>query len=114
MRQLTPSIPARLRSWSVRWPEYAPVDITPPELRPAELARHVPDWAEAAPTPAGVRDWAQRQTAALVAYELDEQGWPLHPSAVPAALAATSAGGARTRPPTRSWSQATATSGGSC
>ncbi|MFI8909099.1 NUDIX domain-containing protein [Streptomyces albidoflavus] len=79
MNQLPPSIPARLRSWSVRWPEYAPVDITPPELRPAELARHVPDWAEAAPTPTDVRDWAQRQTAALVPYELDERGWPLHP-----------------------------------
>ncbi|RZE68139.1 NUDIX hydrolase [Streptomyces albidoflavus] len=79
LNQLTPSIPARLRSWSVPWPEYAPVDITPPELRPAELARHVPDWAEAAPTPTDVRDWAQRQTAALVPYELDERGRPLHP-----------------------------------
>lgn len=79
MSERTPSIPAGLHSWSVRWPEYAPVDITPPELRPSALAGHVPGWAEAAPTPADVRDWPQRQTTALIPYELDERGWPLHP-----------------------------------
>lgn len=32
------AVPADKRPWSVPWPEYAPVDITPPELRPAALA----------------------------------------------------------------------------
>ncbi|GAB2717273.1 NUDIX domain-containing protein [Kitasatospora kifunensis] len=59
--------------------EYTPTDITPPELRPSALARHVPDWAEAAPTPDDVHDWPQRQAAALVPFELDHRGWPLHP-----------------------------------
>ncbi|OKJ46867.1 NUDIX domain-containing protein [Streptomyces sp. CB02115] len=75
----TETIPAGRRSWSVNWPEYAPTDITPPELRPSALAHHVPDWAEAAPTPADVQDWPQRQAAALVAFQLDARGWPLHP-----------------------------------
>ncbi|MFI9788511.1 NUDIX domain-containing protein [Kitasatospora sp. NPDC051984] len=59
--------------------EYTPTDITPPELRPTALARHVPDWAEAAPTPDDVHDWPQRQAAALIPFELDERGWPQHP-----------------------------------
>ncbi|MFE2529460.1 NUDIX domain-containing protein [Streptomyces sp. NPDC059382] len=72
-------VPAGLRSWSVNWPEYAPSDITPPELLPAALAQHVPAWAEAAATPADVPDWDRRRFAALVPYELDAKGWPLHP-----------------------------------
>ncbi|MFJ2752769.1 NUDIX domain-containing protein [Streptomyces sp. NPDC087297] len=59
--------------------EYTPVDITPPELRPSALAHHVPDWAEAACTPADVTDWPQRQASALVDFELDDRGWPMHP-----------------------------------
>lgn len=59
--------------------EYKPADITPPELQPSALARHVPDWAEAAPTPTDVHDWDQRRKAALVPFELDDRGWPLHP-----------------------------------
>ncbi|WP_235439317.1 NUDIX domain-containing protein [Streptomyces yangpuensis] len=55
------------------------MDITPPELLPAALAHHVPDWAEAAPTPADVTDWDQRQANALVPFQLDAQGWPMHP-----------------------------------
>ncbi|MEU2770700.1 hypothetical protein ABZ628_28755 [Streptomyces diastaticus] len=39
MSELAPPIPTVLRSWSARWPMYAPVDITPPELRPTALAR---------------------------------------------------------------------------
>ncbi|WP_431776468.1 RapZ C-terminal domain-containing protein [Streptomyces cucumeris] len=58
---------------------YAPVDVTPPELQPSALADHVPDWAEAAPTPTDVQDWPQRQAAALVPFQLDARGWPLHP-----------------------------------
>ncbi|MFI6158174.1 NUDIX domain-containing protein [Kitasatospora sp. NPDC051170] len=58
---------------------YIPTDVTPPELRPEALARHVPDWAEAAPSPADVPDWDRRRVAALVPFELDERGWPVHP-----------------------------------
>nr|WP_237535132.1 NUDIX domain-containing protein [Streptomyces sp. SID3343] len=43
------------------------------------MARHVPDWAEAAPTPADVHDWDQRRAGALVPFDLDGRGWPLHP-----------------------------------
>ncbi|WP_331758764.1 NUDIX domain-containing protein [Streptomyces anulatus] len=75
----TQTIPAGLRPWSASWPEYAPTDITPPELRPDALTNHVPDWAEAAATPADVHDWAQRRAAALVPFQLDGQGRPLNP-----------------------------------
>ncbi|MYT25963.1 NUDIX domain-containing protein [Streptomyces sp. SID7760] len=73
------TVPENRRHWSVSWPEYAPVEITPPELRPLALAQHVPDWAEGHPTPEHVRDWTRRQAAALVPFNLDERGWPLHP-----------------------------------
>ncbi|MFD6280396.1 NUDIX domain-containing protein [Streptomyces sp. NPDC060209] len=73
------TVPEDRRHWSVIWPEYAPVEITPPELRPLALAQHVPDWAEGHATPEQVRDWDQRRAAALVSFELDERGWPLHP-----------------------------------
>lgn len=56
-----------------------PTDITPPELQPAALAHRVPDWAEAAPTPADVHDWPQRQATALVPFQLDARSWPLYP-----------------------------------
>ncbi|MFB7763614.1 NUDIX domain-containing protein [Streptomyces xiamenensis] len=59
--------------------DYTPIDITPPELRPSALARHVPDWAEAAPTPDDVQNWEQRQTSALIPFSLDARGWPMHP-----------------------------------
>jgi ADP-ribose pyrophosphatase YjhB (NUDIX family) len=54
------------------------VDITPPELLPEALAHQVPDWAEAAPTPADVPDWDKRQADALVRFELTG-GRPRHP-----------------------------------
>ncbi|MFJ4343196.1 NUDIX domain-containing protein [Streptomyces sp. NPDC088915] len=73
------TIPAALRCWSASWPEYRPTDVTPPELLPAALDREVPGWAEAAATPADVPDWARRQNDALVPFELDARGWPLHP-----------------------------------
>lgn len=79
MSEITEAIPAGLRRWSVSWPEYTPTDVTPPELLPAALAHHVPGWAEAAPTPADVPKWAQRQADALVPFQLDARGWPLHP-----------------------------------
>ncbi|MFE9437069.1 NUDIX domain-containing protein [Streptomyces sp. NPDC006640] len=73
------TVPEDRRHWSVNWPQYAPADITPPELRPASLARQVPDWAEAAVTPTDVSDWDLRRSSALVPFELDAQGWPLNP-----------------------------------
>ncbi|WP_371801502.1 NUDIX domain-containing protein (plasmid) [Streptomyces sp. NBC_01732] len=79
MTSETETVPDALRSWSVSWAEYAPVDVTPPELRPDSLAREVPDWAEGAALPTDVADWQQRQDSALVPYALDERGWPLHP-----------------------------------
>ncbi|WP_328335778.1 MULTISPECIES: NUDIX domain-containing protein [unclassified Streptomyces] len=79
MSDITEAIPTERRCWSVSWPEYTPVDITPPELRPSALTHHVPEWAEGAPTPADVHDWDQRRHSALVPFERDERGWPLHP-----------------------------------
>lgn len=79
MNEITETVPAARRCWSASWPEYTPADVTPPELLPAALAHHVPDWAEAAPTPTDVHDWERRQTDALVPFERDERGWPLHP-----------------------------------
>lgn len=58
---------------------YTPTDVTPPELLPAALAHHVPDWAEPAATPADVTDWTDRQASALVPFELDADGWPMNP-----------------------------------
>jgi len=73
------SIPASFCCWSVDWPQYTPTDVTPPELRPDALSLDVPDWAEAAATPADVHDWDARRAVALVPYGMDARGWPLHP-----------------------------------
>ncbi|MDH6705328.1 ADP-ribose pyrophosphatase [Kitasatospora sp. MAA19] len=78
--EITETIPAGRRSWSVSWPQYMPADVTPPELRPSALAHHVPDWAEGAATPDAVTDWARRQRHALVQFQRDDRGWPLHPA----------------------------------
>ncbi|MFJ7416388.1 NUDIX domain-containing protein [Streptomyces sp. NPDC098077] len=79
MSKTTETVPAALRAWSVSWPQYTPTDVTPSELLPAALARHVPDWAEAAPSPADIRDWDRRQADALVPFQLDGRGRPLNP-----------------------------------
>lgn len=73
------AVPENRRRWSVSWPGYAPVTITPPELRSPALTQHVPSWAEGHVTPDMVRDWEQRRADALVPFELDGRGWPLHP-----------------------------------
>ena len=72
-------VPAALKRWECPWPEYAPVDVTPAELRPAALAVSVPEWAEPYATPADVPDWDERQGRALLPFDLDEQGRPLNP-----------------------------------
>lgn len=75
------SVPAALRAWATEWPDYNPVDITPPELRPAGLPASVAEgWAQPYPTPQDVPDWPARQAAALIPYQLDERGWPLNPT----------------------------------
>jgi ADP-ribose pyrophosphatase len=73
-------VPDVLRAWRVSWPGYRPVDVTPPELRPAGLALSVAEgWAESYVCPEDVPDWVARQAAALVPFGLDGAGWPLNP-----------------------------------
>lgn len=75
-----PVVPGRLRSWSVAWPAYSPVDITPAELRAdGGLAESVREgWAEGATDPTTI-DFAPRQAAALLPY-LVVDGRPLNPT----------------------------------
>jgi ADP-ribose pyrophosphatase len=73
------SIPAALRDWAASWPQYRPVDVTPPELEPHALASKVPGGAEGASSPDAVTDWPERQGAAVVPFALDHRGWPLNP-----------------------------------
>ncbi|MFD5342325.1 NUDIX domain-containing protein [Streptomyces anulatus] len=79
MSETIKTIPGALRCWSASWPEYAPTDVTPAELLPAALAQQVPGWAEAAATPTDVTDWPERQARALISFQVDEHGWPMHP-----------------------------------
>ncbi|WP_176879921.1 NUDIX domain-containing protein [Prauserella marina] len=73
-------MPDDMRSWSMPWRDYAPVDITPPPLRPDGLPVSVAEgWAEQCVWPGDVPDWAERQAAALVPFSLDDHGWPLNP-----------------------------------
>jgi ADP-ribose pyrophosphatase len=73
-------VPAALRSWSVAWPGYLPVDITPAELLGDGLAASVAEgWAEPYPEPHDVPDWHQRIADALVPFEFDDQRRPLNP-----------------------------------
>lgn len=76
------AVPPHLRSWSVPWPSYAPVDITPPELQPGRgLAGSVgAGWAEPHTDPAALPDLAERRAAALIPYGLDAEGRPLNPA----------------------------------
>lgn len=61
--------------------EYRPVDITPLELRPENLAASVAEgWAEPYETPQDVPDWAARRAAAVVPFDLDSQGGPVNPA----------------------------------
>ncbi|CNF63221.1 glmZ(sRNA)-inactivating NTPase [Mycobacterium tuberculosis] len=63
------------------FPGYAPTDVTPPELQPGQgLAASVAaGWAEPYTDPAALPDAAARRAAALIAYDLDAEGRPLHP-----------------------------------
>lgn len=73
-------VPTALRPWSVPWPEYDPVDITPPELREPALA-DPDDWiTDPFPCPTQVPDWNRRLAQAVVAFRFSPTGWPLNPA----------------------------------
>lgn len=74
-------VPAGLRSWNTPHPAYAPVDITPPELRADALTGDVEAWiTDAVATPTEITDWSERQAAAVVPFEISPEGWPLNPT----------------------------------
>lgn len=76
----SPLIPEHLRPWSADWPEYAPADVTPPELRPDGIAASVADgWVRDAATDPAAIDYAPRQSAALVPYDVVD-GVPRNPA----------------------------------
>ncbi|MBO0871822.1 MAG: NUDIX domain-containing protein [Pseudonocardia sp.] len=73
-------VPEGRRSWSVPWPGYEPVDITPPELRSPERAAAEHWVLDTCTDPREIRDeLAERRTHAVVPWDLDALGWPLHP-----------------------------------
>ncbi|MEV6714836.1 NUDIX domain-containing protein [Lentzea sp. NPDC051208] len=75
------SIPESQRAWSTPLPGYAPVDITPPELRRLGLPLSVVEgWAEPYVTPEDVPNWPARQVTAVVPFTLNAWGWPLNPT----------------------------------
>lgn len=73
-------VPEAMRSWSVPWHGYTPVDITPQELRAEQGLAAVEDWAEPYADPSEVPDWFDRQAAALIPFDLDDRHWPLNPT----------------------------------
>lgn len=75
-------VPKELKSWSVTWEGYTPVDITPHELRPeGGLAASVAEgWAEPYATPREVPDMLDRSLAAVLRYDLDDRHYPLNPT----------------------------------
>jgi ADP-ribose pyrophosphatase YjhB (NUDIX family) len=71
-------VPPALRPWSASWPAYAPVDITPRELRdPVVDAAWIVDHQT---DPTEVTDWPARQTAAVVPFDVDDNGCPQNPA----------------------------------
>lgn len=113
MSEIT-NVPAALRDWAVSWPQYTPVDVTPPELEPQALASEVPGWAEGASSPDAVADWTERRSAALVPFELDQRGWPLNPAGRTGCTGRNLGKWGRTAPPTRSSSRAAVRTGRYC
>jgi ADP-ribose pyrophosphatase len=76
-------IPPDLRSWSAPWPTYAPVDITPPELRAPGLPASIAEgWAQGPATldELGPADWAARLDLALLPFTCDDRWRPLNPA----------------------------------
>lgn len=74
-------IPADLKPWTMSWPYYRPVDITPPELTRKRLPDSVREgWAEPYLTPEDVPNWPDRAARALVPFTFDAYHWPLNPT----------------------------------
>uniref|UniRef100_UPI003F4920B9 NUDIX domain-containing protein n=1 Tax=Amycolatopsis sp. CA-096443 TaxID=3239919 RepID=UPI003F4920B9 len=74
-------VPDTMRPWSIPWPGYLPVDITPDELLGDGLAASAADGsAEPYATPYEIRDWRERSKAALIPFDLDDRQWPLNPA----------------------------------
>lgn len=74
-------VPSNLRSWDTDHPAYAPVDITPPELRAESLTGDVDSWiTDPVATPTKITDWRERQADAVVPFEVTNAGWPLNPT----------------------------------
>lgn len=73
-------VPAGLRPWTASWPIYAPVDITPPELREPALATPEAWITDPVAAPTQITDWAERRANAVVPYTLSPGGWPLNPT----------------------------------
>lgn len=71
-------VPKELRSWSVLFTGYTPVDVTPRELTPGYLGSTM--WAEPYPSPREVPDMLARAESALIPYALDQRGYPLNPT----------------------------------
>lgn len=75
-----PHVPQLVRPWTVPHPGYAPVDITPAELRSQGLAASVAaGWAEGIADPTAIPDIEVRRAGALIPFDLDSQGRPRHP-----------------------------------
>ncbi|SHN48199.1 NUDIX domain-containing protein [Cryptosporangium aurantiacum] len=81
MLSITPAradLPESSRPWSVAWPTYSPVDITPPELQADALATSHDAWiVDHTADPTSI-DYAERQAVALVSYEVVD-GRPRNP-----------------------------------
>lgn len=72
-------VPDHLRDWAVPHPGYAPVDITPPELRAAALSEPEHWITDPVAAPQQITDWDKRQAQALVPFKVSADGWPLNP-----------------------------------
>ena len=74
-------IPGHLCDWAAPWSGYAPVDITPPELRADALNSDTEEWiTDPVATPTEVTNWSERQENALVPFVIDTTGYPLNPT----------------------------------
>lgn len=73
-------VPDTLRPWTTPWPDYTPVNITPPELRATALTAPESWITDPVATPQEITDWPVRQERALVPFAIDAAGWPLNPT----------------------------------
>jgi ADP-ribose pyrophosphatase len=69
-----------VQPWSTSWPEYAPADITPPELQAPGIAASVTQgWVTDPTTDPTTIDYTERQAVALVPFDVVD-GYPLNPA----------------------------------